>query len=76
MKVILIQDIKSLGKKGDVKDVSEGYARNFLFPKKMATIATPKAIENVANEKNTTLAKEKEFLNSAKDEAKSWKERN
>lgn len=70
MKVILIQDIKSLGKKGDVKDVSEGYARNFLFPKKIAAIATPKAIENAAIEKNTTLAKEKELLNSAKEEAK------
>lgn len=39
MKVILTQDIKSIGKKGDVKNVSDGYARNFLFPKKLAVIA-------------------------------------
>ena len=39
MKVILLQDIKSVGKKGQVIDASDGYARNFLLPKKMAVIA-------------------------------------
>ena len=39
MKVILLQDIKSVGKKGQVLDASDGYARNFLLPKKMAVIA-------------------------------------
>lgn len=39
MKVILTQDIKSVGKKGQVIDASDGYARNFLLPKKMAVIA-------------------------------------
>jgi large subunit ribosomal protein L9 len=51
MKVILVEDIKSLGKKGDVKEVAEGYARNFLLPKKMAGIATIAAIKKVALEK-------------------------
>ena len=41
MKVVLLQDVKSLGKKGDVCEVSEGYARNFLISKKMAVEATP-----------------------------------
>ncbi len=36
MKVVLLQDVKAQGKKGDVVEVSDGYARNFLFPKKMA----------------------------------------
>ena len=39
MKVILMQDIKSVGKKGQVIDASDGYARNFLLPKKLAVVA-------------------------------------
>ena len=39
MKVVLLQDVKSLGKKGDLVNASEGYARNFLFPKKLAVEA-------------------------------------
>lgn len=64
MKVILLQDIKSLGKKGDVKDVSEGYARNFLLPKKMAEIATEEAMKNIM------ARKEKEKAENAKNTEK------
>src|SRR3990167_11315098 len=40
MRVVLLQDIKDLGKKGEVKNVSDGFARNFLFPKKLVVIAS------------------------------------
>lgn len=44
MKVILLQDIKGTGKKGQIVEASDGYARNFLFPKKLAAEATATAI--------------------------------
>jgi len=44
MKVILLQDVKGQGKKGELIDVSDGYARNFLFPRKLAMEATTDAI--------------------------------
>ncbi|MBE6993812.1 MAG: 50S ribosomal protein L9 [Ruminococcaceae bacterium] len=44
MKVILLQDVKGQGKKNDMINVSDGYARNFLFPKKLAMEATPDAL--------------------------------
>lgn len=45
MKVILKQDIKGIGKKYEIKNVSDGYANNFLLPKKLAEFATPDAIK-------------------------------
>lgn len=51
MKVILLKDIKGTGKKGDIKEVSDGYARNFLFPKKLAVAADNTSVKEL-NEKN------------------------
>ena len=46
MKVILLKDVEGLGKAGELKDVANGYARNFLLPKKMAAGATPQLLAN------------------------------
>ena len=62
MKIILIEDVPKLGIMGDVVQVSEGYARNFLFPKKLAKSATDgnlKIVEHIKKKKIQALAKEK-----------------
>ncbi len=62
MKVILLQDIKPLGKKGDIAEVNDGYARNFLIPKKIAAEATKSA----QNERNQKLYNEQKRLEEEK----------
>ena len=64
MKVILIKDVPNLGQKYDVKNVADGYARNFLFPKKLAIAATKHEIKKLEEKK------EKERLRAEKDLAK------
>ena len=61
MKIILLEDVKSVGKKGDVKQVADGYARNMLFPKKLALEATP------ANMKQLEKRQEKRAKEAAED---------
>ncbi len=51
MKVILLQDVKKIGKKGDVIEASDGYARNFLFPKKLAQEASDSNMHILNNKK-------------------------
>jgi len=48
MKIILMDDVASLGRRGEVRDVSDGYARNFLLPQKLALHATPANMKNLA----------------------------
>ena len=57
MKVVLLQDVKSQGKKDQIIEVSEGYARNFLFPKKLAIPADAKAINDIKNKKSSEAHK-------------------
>ena len=57
MKVILTQDVKSQGKKDQIIEVSDGYARNFLFPKKLAIPADAKAVNEAKNKEASRLHK-------------------
>jgi len=59
MKVILFKNVPKVGQKYDIKDVSDGYALNFLIPQKLAEIATPSAIRHISLLKETTLQKQK-----------------
>lgn len=68
MKIILLVDVKGLGKKGEIKNVADGHGRNFLLPKKLAQIATDEAVKKtqqaLANQKKKemeTLAQTKVF---------------
>ena len=58
MKVILLKDIKSVGKKGDVVNAADGYARNFLFPRQLAQEASDSNM-HILNKKNETERKKK-----------------
>ena len=66
MKVILLQDVKALGKKGDVVNVSDGYARNAIFPKKLGLEATPKNLNDLKLRKANEEKVAQENLDAAK----------
>ncbi len=71
MKVILLQDVKSVGKKGEIIDANDGYARNFLLPKKMAVEANSKNLNDLklqnANEEKLVAQRLKDAQDLAKD---------
>ncbi len=66
MKVILLQDVKGQGKKDDVIEVSAGYAQNFLFPRKLATIADSKAVSELRGREESKQFKIDEERKAAK----------
>ncbi|HBH12475.1 MAG: 50S ribosomal protein L9 [Clostridiales bacterium 38_11] len=66
MKVILLMDDKSMGKKGDIIDAKDGYARNFLIPKGIAIEATKENLKHLEREKQKSLHHEEKVLEEAK----------
>ena len=58
MKVVLKQDVKGQGKAGQLVNVSDGYARNFLLPRKLAILATPDAVNTMKLKEKARLAEE------------------
>ena len=69
MKVILLQDVKGHGKKGELCNVSDGYARNFLFPKKLALQADNAALNELKNREQAAAHHKQEEINAAKETA-------
>ena len=66
MKVILQQDIKRVGSKGDIVEVSEGYGRNFLLPKKLAVEATAANLETAKQKANSAARKKQQATDEAR----------
>lgn len=69
MKVILLREIKSLGKKGEIKEVAEGYARNYLLPKGLAQQATEANVRALAQKKQSVEAQELQEESRAREAA-------
>ena len=65
MKIILLEDVKSLGKKGEIVEVSDGYARNFVLPKKLGLEATGKNMNDLKLQKANEAKVAKEQLEAA-----------
>lgn len=66
MKVILLQDVKALGKKGEVVNVNDGYARNFILPKKLGVEANGKNLNDLKLQKDNEAKVAQEHLDAAK----------
>ena len=75
MKVVLLKDVKNVGKRDDILTVSDGYARNFLFPQKLAAEATPGALKEIQRKRAAQDAREAEMLAEAKNKAAALKDK-
>ena len=65
MKVVLLKDVKNMGKRDDILNVSDGYARNFLFPQKLAAEATPGTLKEIERKRAAQDAREAELRTEA-----------
>ena len=75
MKVVLLKDVKNVGKRDDILTVSDGYTRNFLFPQKLAAEATPGALKEIQRKRAAQDAREAEQLAEAKQKADALKDK-
>lgn len=70
MKIILLQDVKTLGKKGEIIEANDGYARNYILPKKIGVEATPKNLNDLKLQKSNEAKVAQEILEAAQAMAK------
>lgn len=73
MKVILLQDVKAQGKKDDVVEVNDGYARNFLFPRKLAIEANKSNMNELSNRKAAERFRAEQELKKAREQGEALK---
>jgi len=69
MKVVLLKDVRNMGKRDDILTVSDGYARNFLFPQKLAAEATPGTLKEIERKRAAQDAREAEMKAEAQAKA-------
>lgn len=75
MKMILLQDVKSVGKKGELINASEGYAKNFLLPKKLAVEATKSNLNDYDLKQKADARRKQEELEAAQEMAKALEDK-
>lgn len=75
MKVILKEDVKKLGEEGDIVEVADGYARNYLIPRKLVVEATRQKVKSLKREEKLQQKKEKEKIQQAEKIAKKIEDR-
>ncbi len=75
MKVILLEDVKSLGKKGEIVNVSDGYARNFVLPKKLGVEANAKNMNDLKLQKANAERWHRSSLRQRRNWRRYWKRR-
>lgn len=75
MEIVLLQDVKALGKKGQIVNVNDGYARNFILPKKLGVEATPRNLNDMKLQKANEEKRLQDILDEAKAFAKSLEDK-
>ena len=73
MKMILLQDVKSVGKKGDLINASEGYAKNFLLPRKLAVEATKSNLNDYELKQKAEAKRKQEELERRRQLQRNWR---
>lgn len=76
MKIVLREDVVSLGVEGDIIEVADGYARNFLIPKKQAELVTPGVLKDLELRRGSLAKKEEKRISNANKEAAKFEGKN